>query len=117
MLRQYGDEMSEVEKLRKRLEAMNCKSFHVTRGEQPSTPEQLAAEVNRCLDRMERGELKEVFDIEYGLEFETQGQCWEFYKLNPMPKWSEYTGVAWQLEVEAYEKSLPERFKAFMESK
>ena len=56
--RQKAKNMTEVERLQKRLIDMKVTRFHVTRGEKPSTPEEIAAEVNRCLDKMEAGELE-----------------------------------------------------------
>jgi len=54
--------MTEVEKLAARFKKMGVTDFKVARGEKPATPEQLAAEINRSLDRIEAGDF-EVLDF------------------------------------------------------
>lgn len=56
--------MDEIDKLAQRLDEMGVISVRGFPGTQPSTPEQVAAEINRILDALERGDYEEVTDEE-----------------------------------------------------
>ena len=82
--------MTEVEKLENRLRELGVKSFHPFYGPEAHklTQEQLASEMNKVLDQLENGELTEIYDLEYGLDFDSQEQCDRFYVKHPVPTWT-----------------------------
>lgn len=52
--------LTEVERLRNRLKAMGAKQLRISHGSRPATAEEVAGEVNRALDAIERGDFEEV---------------------------------------------------------
>jgi hypothetical protein len=115
--------MSEVEKLENRLREMGVKTLHPFYGPEAHklTQEQLAAEMNKVLDQLENGELTEIYDLEYGLEFDSQEQCDRFYTLYPQPTWTLFGQPAddetqeWRNNMNDYEEKLQLRHAEFMQ--
>lgn len=58
------EQTTELDRLQRRLDDMDCKQFHVTLNEEGPRPtaEQVAAECNRALDALERGDYEDVTD-------------------------------------------------------
>jgi hypothetical protein len=58
---------TQVEILKDRLfgpNGLGVQNFHVSLGEYKSTPEQIATEVNKALDAIERGDFKEIHSVD-----------------------------------------------------
>lgn len=113
---------TEFERFKDRLKEMGVKQFHPYWGPEADklTQEERMAELNRVLDLIESGDCKEIFDVEYGLEFENREQCREFYIRYPMPTWSENDPESrdtYSKRCDEYEASLDENFKKFMAEK
>ena len=114
-----GDEMTEMEKLKQRLTDMGVLNFRPFWGPEAEnlTVEERAKALNGVLDAIESGDCKEIFDIEYGLDFVSHEQAREFYRQHPEPNWSYNDPGSQETYIarrDAYEKLLPKLHEDFI---
>lgn len=111
--------LTEVEKLIKRLEEKGARVAGITLGDKSCAAEEIAAEMNRALDEVEAGRSKLCYDLDNGLDFDSQKQADEFYRLYPEPYWRPLSTdpnsskETYLDRMEEYEKNLQQRYKDF----